>query len=187
MGHAMNFTRSFSHNAGSVRLSNGQLTAASYTFLAGTVDLGTGGQGNLTVPGGLSIPNGAILTGIGTVTANVTNAGTVDFGQGGARLGQLTVSGNYTQAGTGTLRLRIVSPQNQQYDRLNVTGTATLGGTLQVTAGQGFVATLNDTYTLLTYGQVVGDFNRPYTLPALPQGRTWAILFPANQLQIKIQ
>ena len=71
------------------------------------------------------------LKGTGTVQGDVVNAGTVAPGNSP---GFLNVTGNYTQTSTGVLELEIAgrNPNTPEYDRLRVTGSATLDGTVRV-------------------------------------------------------
>jgi len=45
-----------------------------------------------------------------------------------------------------------------QFDQLNVTGKATLAGTLNITLVDGFTPILGRTWSILTYGSEAGDF-----------------------------
>ncbi len=81
--------------------------------------------GNLTGRG--SNAPGALLAGNGTV-GSLTNAGIVSPGMS---LGAITVAGDYAQTSTGVLQIE-ASILNNVSDRLNVTGAATLDGTLEV-------------------------------------------------------
>jgi hypothetical protein len=99
---------------------------------------------------------GGILGGSGTVLANVTSSGLVSPG---ASPGLLTISGNYTQAVSGTLTIELagVSP-GSSYDRLAVTGTAALAGTLNLTLTNGFYPAPNAEFVFLTAGARIGNF-----------------------------
>jgi hypothetical protein len=164
---------------GSILIANGTLQAPFVNVEGGNLDLGTNGAGTLTVPGGVSIAQGAKLSGLGTINGSVTNSATIDLGANGAPVGQLTISGDYTQGGSATLIIRLQQAQGQQYDRLQIGGTANLAGTLQFNAlnldSEGrFIVAAGDTFTILTYNQVAGDFNQPYPLPRLVPNRVWA-------------
>jgi fibronectin-binding autotransporter adhesin len=174
-GLEMFFQGSLTENTGGiVEMANGALTTNAFNMNGGTLNLGFNGQASFSAFGGLSIPGGATLTGLGTITGSVTNAGTIDDGQVGLPTGQLSITGDYTQTATGTLRLFLQAAQNQQYDQLRVGGTATLAGNLTITAPVGFAPNANDQFTVLTYGQHVRDFsNYDYSGAVLPQGRTW--------------
>ncbi len=77
---------------------------------------------------------GGVLEGSGTIDAHLVNAGQVNPGDTGntRAAGTLIVTGNYTQRATGTLNIDLGGPGAGQYDQLRITGTATLGGTLNI-------------------------------------------------------
>jgi hypothetical protein len=85
--------------------------------------------------------------------------------------GILTVSGNYTQSSNGTLDEEVggTSPGNG-YDQLNVSGTATLAGNLNVSLINGFIPSAASQYQILTFASLNGDFDSknglvPYFVP----------------------
>ncbi len=163
---------------GTISLANGTLQAPSINITGGSFDLGTNGAGTLTVTNLLSIPQGVTLSGLGTINGSVSNSGTLSLGANGAPVGRLTISGSYTQTATGTLTLRLQQAQGQQYNRLQIGGTANLAGTLQLQAlnldSEGrFIVAAGDTFTLLSYNQVIGNFNQPYPLPRLVPNVAW--------------
>jgi hypothetical protein len=166
----------------------GPLTAASGSTLRLQPD-GTTGFSNLTIANGFT-NNGAIeltstgstysanltvttgtltnaaagtisaLTGTGgtrTISAQLNNLGTLNLTPGAA--GTLTVSGALTTSGVINMELGGLTV-GTQYDRLAVTGSATLGGTLNVTNFGGFVPATGNTFTILTTssGTVAGTF-----------------------------
>jgi hypothetical protein len=187
LGRTVSFAGGVSQS-GTALLANGTLLAPWYALNGGWLDLGgTNGTGRLSLSGGtLTIAAGATLRGLGTIDGSVINAGTVNLGAAGAPVGWLMITGDYTQ--TGTLVLRLQQAQGEQYDYLQIGGTANLGGTLQVTALPGFNPAANDVFQILIYAQEVGDFNRPYTLPPLNAPRTWAAAAPgATDLDLTVQ
>ncbi|WP_194164559.1 autotransporter domain-containing protein [Microvirga thermotolerans] len=114
-------------------------------------------NGALQVDGRINVQNlvllGGALSGSGTVAASgglVNAAGTVSPGQAGS-LGTLTVSGNYQQLSNGTLAIRVIGGNA---DRLAVTGSASLDGTLALTGAPTAINT-SQSYTVLTAGQGV--------------------------------
>ena len=108
-----------------------------------------------------TIAVGAGLTGTGTVAGDLANAGWVAPGNSP---GTITVQGNFTQT-VGTLDMEIASPT--AYDRLMVSGTATLGGHLTLSAPAGLAWVGNSSVDLLTAHAVSGSFNDIRLAPSL--------------------
>ena len=125
--------------------------------------------GMTTVDSGTLIVNGSIastetlvgpagvLGGTGVIGGNLVNNGIVSPG---APVGTLTVSGNYTQNPSGTLRIQIAGLAPGQFGLLAVGGHASLAGTLQLNALNGFKLQVGNTLTFLTAGGgVSGSFS----------------------------
>ncbi len=196
--------------AGNVTLGTGTLTAGgdnSSTTFSGVVS-GTGGltktgtgtltlSGNNTYTGGTTLQsgglalngtlasavavNGGTLSGTGTVTGNLNNTGgTVSPGPG---IGTLTVNGNFVQGAGGTLGVALNAAG--QSGLLNVTGTSTLNGlvNLQPQPGNYVDGTI---YTILSSaGGVTGTLN----LNAgnlLTAGLVLRLLHGATAVQVQI-
>jgi autotransporter-associated beta strand protein len=101
-------------------------------------------------------------TGTGTINGNVTNNSRVSPGALGAP-GMLTVVHNYTQAQFATLMIQIAGANAGQFSVLDVLGTANLSGRLDPVLLNGFVPTIDDSFTFLNAGAVTGTlfiFNR---------------------------
>ncbi len=96
--------------------------------------------------GRTTVVAGAVLGGNGTITGNLVNHGTVSPG---LSPGTMTVIGNYTQSSTGTLLIEIASATS--FDRLVVSGTASLAGTLRVNTLGGYNP-VGQSFTFLTAG-----------------------------------
>jgi subtilase-type serine protease len=64
----------------------------------------------------------------------------------------INVRGDYTQSAGGTLQLSLAGSAPGQYDFLNVSGHATLGGTLQLISPNGFQPKISDKLTLVIAG-----------------------------------
>ncbi len=129
---------------GSTLIGNTTKTGAGALFLDGAL------YGNMSVLQGL-------LGGNGTIFGNLFNAGTVSPGHSP---GVLHVTGNYTQAPTGTLTIQIGGTGIAQHDLLSVGGTAKLDGTLQLVRLNGFNLARNQSVSFLeSTGGVVGRFS----------------------------
>ncbi|MCL4860855.1 MAG: carboxypeptidase regulatory-like domain-containing protein [Caldilineaceae bacterium] len=142
-------------NSGDVRITAGTLGLnGGYTQTGGSTVLNGGA---LSSNSALRIQGGK-LTGIGTVAAGVINGGVVEPGNG---VGSLTISGNYEQTGSGSLRVQIggLTPETE-FDRLTVTGAATLTGTLAISLTNGFTPTVGDSFIVMTFASRNGDFTQ---------------------------
>jgi hypothetical protein len=126
-------------NVQTVQVSGGTLTVDSNFSVA---SLQNQVQGTLTLAQGV------------TLTSNVLNAGNLN--PGGASPGAATIAGNFTQTSTGVLNIRLGGLN--QFDQLNVTGQATLDGTLSVMLVNGYSPNVGDSFPILTYAAETGDF-----------------------------
>lgn len=136
-----------------------ELDPMPWTIRDGTLVVGDADHTDTDLVGSVKINADGTLAGFGTITGNVSNY------LGGAVLpgsllttGKLTINGNYTQIGdrsdyTGSL-LVLVTPTRAS--QLAVTGTATLGGTVEAIYAPGVYEATS--YTILTAGSVSGTF-----------------------------
>ncbi|HEV3080665.1 MAG TPA: hypothetical protein VGY66_12835, partial [Gemmataceae bacterium] len=108
-------------------------------------------------PGGAFNIQGGTVWGKGTIADNVSNAGTLIPGE---FPGILTITGNYTQTSAGVLEIDIRgTTAGTQYDQLNVSGTATLAGTLNAVLTNGFTPVRGSTIAnVVTFASRSGDF-----------------------------
>lgn len=142
-------------NAGALIVRSATFTVrGAFIQTAGSTSLASTSS-ELAVPAGATIQGGS-LSGIGAVTGNVSNAGRIIPG---ASPGLLTVNGSYVQSSGGVLEIEIGGRvAGSQYDRLAVTGAATLGGTLAVNLIDGFSPADGDAFQVVTHGSGVGAF-----------------------------
>lgn len=123
-------------------------------------------NGTLRVDGDLSLGAGALtvaggaVSGIGTIHGGLTNAGARV--EPGDSAGELTLQGNYIQTAAGRLRVELggLAP-GSEHDLLDVHGTATLAGALEVALLDGWQPQTGDQMTVLTADQIVGQFSPP--------------------------
>ena len=158
-------------NSGTFEIKSGSIafTRAAYVQTAGSTTLN---GGNMTAQVGVGMDmQGGSLRGSGTVTGQVASAGSVSPG---LSPGKLTVTGNYTQKAGGALTIEIggLTPATE-FDQLQVNGTATLGGALNVTLINGFVPVEGNQFVVLS-GMTTGNFNST-NLPPLPGGLSWQV------------
>jgi hypothetical protein len=143
-------------NAGIVTLGSSATVQVSggYTQTDGLTNLR---GGILTVGTQVDILRGT-LEGPGTINGNLMNAARVEVGALGTA-GTLTVVGNYTQTSAGDLTVQVGGTQaGSGFDQLNVTGQATLAGTLTVNLIHGFVPKTGATFPVLTFASESGSF-----------------------------
>lgn len=146
------FTGAFITN-GTVDVQSGTLEFdTSYGQSLGITRL-SGGALQATTP--LNITSGR-LEGFGTIRGSVDMGGEV---APGAPLGVLQIDGTYTQRAAGALDVEIGGvTAGTDFDRLDVTGAATLAGTLRVSLVNGFTPSPGNTFQIMTFGSHTGDF-----------------------------
>jgi hypothetical protein len=141
-------------NLGSVTVQTGTLAFQNgYSQITGTVSLN---GGDLASSVGINIQGGS-LSGVGIITSRVTVTGVVSPG-GVNAAGVLTITGNYVQAAAGALNIELGGLSPAQYDRLAISGSATLSGTLNVSEINGFTPSSGQTFQVMTFGARNGVF-----------------------------
>lgn len=142
-------------------------SAGATDFTGGTLKL-TGGT--LTAAA-LSVGSTTTLAGKGTITGDVTSAGTI--APTGSPTGLLTINGNLTDnAGSKTnMQLGGTTPATQ-YDQLHVGGALAFGGTLTVSLVNSFTPTANQSFDLLDFASHTGTF-AALDLPNAGAGASW--------------
>ena len=121
-------------------------TAGTFTntgTITGNVMSNTGSFTNNGTIGG-NFSNTGLLSGSGTIGGNLLNGGVAAPGNS---IGTMTVSGNYSQTSGSVYATEVVG--SGQSDRINVGGTAALGGTVFVSALPGMAFAPSTTYTIL--------------------------------------
>lgn len=125
------------------------LTAKELTLSGGTLLV----EGTLTSP--LTLTGGK-LSGTGTVTGAVANTkGTVE--PGGSAVGTLHFGSTFAQATEGTLAVQLKS--TSEYDKLEVTGAVTRGGTLAISYVEPFHAARNAAFAVVKASSASGSFS----------------------------
>jgi outer membrane autotransporter protein len=142
-----------------MKVGTGTLTLSGANTYTGTT---TVNGGSLIVDGSIEsaqtfVNPGGLLGGRGSLGGSLVNSGIVSPGD---FQGRLTVSGNYTQNGNGTLRIEVAGLAPNQHDLLAIGGHASLNGTLQLIPLGGFKLQVGDKVTFLTAnGGVSGTFS----------------------------
>ncbi len=160
------------------------LTAPSYTQAGGLTTIASG-DSRLQTTGVVSV-TGGVLRGIGTVAAggtglSVTLAGTLQPGVSGP--GVLSVTGNLTVSGTGTLAVDVNGTSAAAHDAVAVSGTAVTTGKLDLTTG--FAPVIGDTATVLTSGGARSGSFSAASGGNLPGDISWAADYAPGSFSVR--
>jgi hypothetical protein len=155
----------------------------SYSQTGGT----TTSDGKLTASGGVNISGGHVYGNNGTFTGNFDfTGGTLNPGDGIDRVGVLNIAGNYTESGAAVLNIDLSFASPPTHDVLNISGTATLGGTLNIDSINNiFGPTLGQTLDILNYSSETGSFST-VKLPKAPTGDHWTFACGATDCTITL-
>lgn len=115
-----------------------------------TVDL----QGGMLIADVIDLAGGT-WTGVGT--ADVTTFQNTGSITPGASTGQLQVLGEYIQDPLGALEIELAG--SADFDALNISGAATLDGTLDVVLLNPFFPTPGETFEVMTFASHSGEFS----------------------------
>lgn len=162
-------------NSGTLNATTGTNSVSGAFTQSGILDVASGAS--FVKSGGFA--NTGTIRGKGLIdvgsTGTLTNTGTV---RPGASPGTLTITGNYIQGPSGTLFMELGgTTQGVDYDWLDITGTASLGGTLQVDLFGSFVPVAGNAFGLISAaGGVSGTFSQTNT----PVGYSFTSVYGAN-------
>jgi RHS repeat-associated protein len=99
---------------------------------------------------------GGTFTVTGTINASLTNAAELDLGSAPAAM---QITGDYVQTAAGALIMKVGgSAPGSGYDQLNVSGTATFDGTLNVSLTNGFGPSGGEVFNLIPFTGSTGSF-----------------------------
>ncbi|MCH8878247.1 MAG: hypothetical protein IID34_00005 [Planctomycetes bacterium] len=163
-------------NAGKIEIRSGEIRFdSSYLQTAGETRLD---GGNLSSSQPLQIQGGR-LTGVGVITADVVNGAVT---APGLEVGNLVISGDYTQEPGGTLEIEI---GKEGHDQLTVIDTATLDGAIRVSVREQFNPQVGDEFEFLTAGAVVGTF-AAMQAPCPPEGKRFKLVYGETSVTAKV-
>ncbi|MFA6289216.1 MAG: autotransporter domain-containing protein [Opitutaceae bacterium] len=157
--------------AGALTLAN--TTDSLIDLQAGSMYLGS--ELTTTDVGATTVASGGLLGGNGTIAGNLINNGTVSPG---FSPGTIFVAGNYTQGPGGTLVMEFASAAS--FDKLVITGTAGLAGTLQIDLLGGYDPAGQSFQILTAGGGVSGTFSAVTGSAAL----TGTVTYNANDVTV---
>jgi len=164
----LNFTAVYTQTSGSTVLNGGGITSSTLLNINGGTLTGTG-----TIGGGVSITSSAILS-------------------PGFTPGTINITGNYAQSATGSYLAEIGGlTAGTQYDQVKLTGTgtATLGGTLNVSLLGGFVPAAGNSFTIVTCVATPTCINGTFAttnFPILPTGLVWNLTYNPTSVVLSV-
>lgn len=135
----------------------------------------TGGETNLDgviIVGSVSI-EGGVLSGSGIIAGSLTNNG--GYIVPGHSAGAISLIGDFTQGANGTMILENGGTHQGEYDRLQISGAANLGGNLEVRNINDYTPDAADTFNPLSYSSVAGSFAFISSNTQLTFGATGAV------------
>jgi len=143
----------FRNYGGRIEVLSGTLRFANYTHQSGTIRLS---GGDMALPD-FHLQAGS-LEGTGTVNVSgtLTSSGNVSPG---LSVGRLDLTGHFSQTAAGTLDIEIGGRNPGEFDQLNVSGNATLNGTLRVTLRPPFLPAPGDQFKVLSCVNRTGVFS----------------------------
>ncbi|MCX6960760.1 MAG: autotransporter domain-containing protein, partial [Verrucomicrobia bacterium] len=177
-----------------VNVTSGALGVAQGASVTASNSVTVGGDNSVIVNNGeittplLALDNGGTLMGSGSINGDLrVQGGNLSPGNSP---GTITINGNYAVS-SGALNIEVASPSN--YDKVVVSGAATLGGALNLIPYGGYVMQFGDTYTFLTAsGGISGSYsatNTPAGIRArLLQSQTSlsALIAPTSYTQVAV-
>ncbi|MBK1828331.1 Ig-like domain-containing protein [Haloferula rosea] len=163
-------------NSGFVRKDgDGRMTMGGISSHTGGIEVMTGRlavTGSLAVGDAVLVEGGSTLEGTGSVNGVVTQQGGLEAGVDGVAVFSIGTLDQDPTAVT-TVELGGVTP-GSGYDQIQVSGSADLGGTLNVLLIGGFEPLVGDVFDVVVAAGRTGSF-ATYNLPPLPAGRSWEV------------
>ena len=169
---------------------------STFTVVAGAGNNYTQSSGSTTVDGTLTVAstNAVDITGgnlfgaTGNINGNVDlTGGVVNPGDGANLIGELKITGTYTQGSAGGATIDLGGKTAiTQYSVLDITKAASLSGTLNVNLVNGFVPTVGTTFNIIDYLSDTGM--SMFTTTNLPtvSGDHWTITYNTKDVVLTL-
>jgi T5SS/PEP-CTERM-associated repeat protein len=141
-----NTTSGVSYN-GMITVGNNSVTLVDTNgaVLGGVTTIGSGG--NVSCSNGIGLANAGRIRGEGTLTGDVICSGVLDPQRSPTPGGIMQINGNLHMNPTGIFDMDIGgAPTSSQYDRCNVSNTATFGGALRVALPTGYTPKVGEQF-----------------------------------------
>jgi len=141
------------------------------------------GDGTLNPGDTLTLADGSLLVGSGTLSSNLVNGGIVSPGNSP---GIISIEGDYTQEASGLLEIELVGTNPaSEFDQLQVAGNAFLDGTLDVSFMDSYVPQYGDSFEIVSASSLSGEFETR-SLPSLPASLRWDIISDSESITITV-
>ncbi len=157
----------------------------------GVVKSWTGNAGTIGFSSSLINEVDGSIQGIGNFdlsNADFTNHGITnpDTSNGPLPLGILKVTGDYPMGATSTLNIEIagITP-GDLHDRLDISGSTALGGTLNVSLIYDYMPVLGDTFEIVQFTSHIGTFANK-NLPILGEGRSFQVQYTDTGVTLEV-
>src|ERR1700722_18052175 len=136
----------------------------------------------------VDITGGNLFGATGNINGNVDlTGGVVNPGDGANLIGELKITGTYTQGSAGASTIDLGGKTDiTQYSVLDITKAASLSGTLNVNLVNGFVPTVGTTFNIIDYLSDTGM--SMFTTTNLPtvSGDHWTITYNAKDVVLTL-
>ena len=126
--------------------------------------------------------NGTVTGNGGTIEGIVENHGTIAPGESP---GILNIVGDYSQGPDGKLLIEIAGTNPGEFDVLNISGTASIAGALEIVLLDGFTPDETDTFDFLNPGALVGSFD-DFIFPIFGNNQTFALESGPNGFSVSV-
>ena len=137
-------------STGQVRLSPGGIEVGK----DGEIVLDDSGQ---LLAGPVTLGEGGILRGVGTLHNSLVNGGFVQPDRPNA-VGRIVIDGNYTQTSNGRIDVDLHGVNAGQFDVIEITGSASLSGTLAAFPGGGLNYAPGQRFAIMKFAGQTGNF-----------------------------
>jgi hypothetical protein len=152
-------------NTGIVDISSGATIGSPLSFTQTSGQTTVDGSLRVSSRGLIDFAGGSVYGDQGTIQGTVLSNAAINIGDSPLTIGQLTFAGNYTQGANGSLTFDIAGPTAGEYDQLNVSGHAQLGGLMTVDLLHSYAPQIGNTFDIMNFASASGTFSMVVGLP----------------------
>ena len=121
------------------------------------------------------------LSGSGQLTGNLSHTG--GLVSPGSSAGTLSIAGTYAEAAAGNLHIELAGTSS--FDKLAITGAASLAGQLEAVLIGGFSPAVGNSFQILTSAGITGTFSST-VLPTLSGNLVWTISYGPTSVTLAV-